>query len=208
MNDTLARDRAENVAKSLRSLGFDKLEVTSAGSSLPADPALSGQGLARNRRVDVTIYHEKIEPPPRPLYPKPATTPTQPGAPPSGAAMYFEGGFEIEFGEIDNGTLNARFSAVGKAKLKVSRGDPQYAAGLVLSNGQLSAEFQAKLRENLDVKLGIEPGETGEPPTAKLSLEGEVWGFPVEVGFQTKLNFILMEVTLGTLKVPDIDSTT
>lgn len=47
LNDSLARERAENVATYLRDLGLQNLEVSSAGSSEPLAPAPSGQALAR-----------------------------------------------------------------------------------------------------------------------------------------------------------------
>jgi OmpA family len=206
-NEALAHERAANVAKYLRGFGFEKLEVTSAGASQPADPAPSGQALARNRRVEVTRYAATIEPPPRqPVDPfTPTPKPGQPPAPPPGVGGYFEAGFDFPLGEFEEGDLSAKFTAIGKAKVKVARGDPKNAEGLVLSGGKLSPEFKAQLAEKLDLKLGIDPGGKGKPRTAKVSVEGEVWGFPVEVGFQTDRHFILMEVTLGTVKVPDIE---
>src|SRR5688572_1545001 len=202
-NEAFALERGENVANYLRGLGFRNLEVTAAGSSEPADPAPSGQALARNRRVEVTLYYQRIEPPPR-LDPNEPLPPAG-ASPPSGASMYFEAGFDIPLGELDNGTVAAAFSIAGTAKFKVTRGDPQAAAGIVLSGDGLSAEFEAKLRDDLNAKLAIEPGGAGEVPTAKVSLDGEVWGFPTEVGFQTKINFLFAEVTFATLKLPDVE---
>jgi hypothetical protein len=97
------------------------------------------------------------------------------------------------------------FTATVKGKGKVIRGDGAVAAGLAGKKGALSAKFETKLAEHLKGKVGIEPGETGKPPTAKVGLAGQVWGFPVEEGFQTKVNFVYMKVTLGDLKLPELD---
>ena len=210
MNDRLARDRAEVVAAYLRGLGFrdENLEVSSVGSSHPWFPSLTGQALARNRRVEVSQYNPPIEPPPRERVDPsgPAGTPPTPSEPAAGGTYYFESQFDFDLGEVEDATLSAKFSIVGKLKGKVSGGkDPQAAAGLVLSGGKLTAEFQAKLRDNLDAKVGLEPGKTGEHPVLKASVVGEAWGLPVEIGLETDPHFLVMEVTLGTKKLLPIE---
>jgi hypothetical protein len=53
--------------------------------------------------------------------------------------------------------------------------------------------------------VGLEPGKKGEPPVLKASVEGEVWGFPVEIGFETDPHFLVMEITLGNKPLPEIE---
>ncbi len=97
------------------------------------------------------------------------------------------------------------FTAIVKGKGKVVKGDGAVAVGISGKKGALSAKFETKVGEHLKGKVGIDPGGKGKPPTAKVSLAGNVWGFPVEEGFQTSANFIFMKVTLGTMKLPELD---
>ena len=53
--------------------------------------------------------------------------------------------------------------------------------------------------------MGLEPGKPGDPPVLRVSVEGDVWGWPVEVGLQGDPHFLFMEVTLGTKKLPAIE---
>jgi outer membrane protein OmpA-like peptidoglycan-associated protein len=211
LNNEIARDRAEVVAAYLRGLGFkdENLDVSSLGSSHPWFPSQTGPMLARNRRVEVTQYIPKIEPPPRERIDpsEPTGTPPQKSPEPWGGGTYYvEGQFDFELPDVEDATLSAKFAIVVKFKGKVSGGkNPQAAAGLVFSGGKIGGEFKAKVREKLDVKLGLEPGKTGHPPVLKASVEGEAWGFPVEIGLETDRHFLVMEVALPTSPLPEIE---
>lgn len=205
-NEGIARQRAEKVAAHLRQLGFVTLDVNMAGDSQPADHGTSGQALARNRRVEVTFYHPSIEPEPRlPVEPW-QPTPTG-GDPPSngGVGGFFEVPVEIMVDDVDDGTVHATLTAVGKLKVKVSRGEAKNAEGIVLKGGKLSAKFEAELVGHLKGKLGFDPGGGGKPPSVKATIAGKVFGFPVETGFQTKPQFFTVTVTLGKVKVDPIE---
>jgi len=204
-NDGIARQRSDKVADHLRQLGFLKLGVSTAGDSQPADPGTSGQALARNRRVEVTLYQATIEPEPRlPVEPW-QPTPTGGDPPSSGVGGFFEVPVEIEVDDVDDGRVHATLTAVGKLKVKVRRGEAKNAEGLVLKGGKLSAKFEAELVGHLKGKLGFDPGGGGKPPSAKATIAGEVFGFPVDTGFQTKPQFFTVTVTLGKVKVEPIE---
>ena len=201
-NEQLARRRAENVAAYLRTIGFAKLEIASAGSSQAADPAPTKQALARNRRVEVTLFNPTIQPPRRvdPTFP---TTPPAPPTPapraPSGSATYWEGEFKWPPvpAPIESAVVAAEFTLVGKVKVKSVTGEPLQEVGFVTEGGELSVEVVNKIGESLEGKFGFNPGGPGESATAEVSLAGEVWNIPVEAGFQTELNFFKVEVSLG-----------
>jgi hypothetical protein len=205
-NDGIARQRAEKAAAHLRELGFVKLGVSTAGDSQPADPGTSAQALARNRRVEVTLYTPSVEPEPRlPIEPwKP--TPTG-GEPPSngGVSGFFEVPVEVQLDDIDDGKVHATLTLIGKLKVKVAKGEAKNAEGIVLKGTKLSAKFEAELVGHLKGKLGFDPGDDGKPPSAKASVAGQVFGFPVEAGFQTKPQFFTVTVTLGKVKVDPIE---
>ena len=135
----------------------------------------------------------------------PDKPPDKPAATPTGAALTFEYEFEIKLPTLDTQWTETKFTAIVKGKGKVIKGNGAVAAGISAKKGALAAKFEAKLGEHLKGKVGIDPGGKGKPPTAKVSLAGEVWGFPVEEGFQTSVNFIFMKVTLGTMKLPELD---
>ena len=206
-NVQLARDRADHVAAFLRSLRFQGFEVGSSGSSQPADSAPTAQALARNRRVELTkTIRDEITPEPtRVPIDERIPTAAKPEPDKTGAALFFEYEAEIPLGTLTTPTTEAEFTAVVKGKGKVVRGDGAVAAGISGKNGGIAAKFEKKLAEHLKGKVGIDPGQAGKPPTAKVSIAGEAWGFPVEEGFQTKLKFVYMKVTLGTLKLPELD---
>ncbi|RYC14862.1 hypothetical protein [Nocardioides zhouii] len=205
-NDAIARQRADKVAAHLRELGFVKVTATTSGDRQPADPGTSGQALARNRRVEVAFYTPSIEPEPRlPVEPW-QPTPTG-GDPPTGGGVagFFEVPVEITIDDIDDGKIHATLTAIGKLKVKVSRGEAKNAEGIVLKGGKLSAKFEAELVGHLKGKLGFDPGGDGKPPSAKATIAGQVFGFPVESGFQTKPQFFTVSVTLGKVKVDPIE---
>jgi len=206
-NDGIARQRSEKVAAHLRGLGFVTLGVSTAGDSQPADPGMSGQALARNRRVEVTLYHPSVLPEPRlPVEPW-QPTPTGGDAPEGGGGVggFFEVPVEIKVDDVDDGRVHATLTAVGKLKVKVSRGEAKNAEGIVLKDGKLSAKFEAELVGHLKGKLGFDPGGDGKPPSAKATIAGQVFGFPVETGFQTKPQFFTVTVTLGKVVVDPIE---
>ncbi len=205
-NDGIARERSEKVAAHLRQLGFVKLGVSTAGDSQPADPGTSGQALARNRRVEVTLYRASIEPEPR-LPVEPWKPTLSGGDPPSngGVGGFFEVPVEITVDDVDDGKVHATLTAIGKLKVKVTRGEAKNAEGIVLKGGKLSAKFEAELVGHLKGKLGFDPGGDGKPPSAKATIAGQVFGFPVETGFQTKPQFFTVSVTLGKVKVDPIE---
>ena len=205
-NDGIARQRSEKVAAHLRQLGFVKLGVSTASDSQPADAGTSGQALARNRRVEVTLYHASVEPEPRlPVEPW-LPTPTG-GEPPKegGVGGFFEVPVEITLDDIDDGKVHATLTAIGKLKVKVTRGEAKNAEGIVLKGGKLSAKFEAELVGHLKGKLGFDPGGDGKPPSAKATIAGKAFGFPVESGFQTKPQFFTVTVTLGKVAVDPIE---
>ncbi|QIM19947.1 hypothetical protein G7075_00385 [Phycicoccus sp. HDW14] len=205
-NDGIARQRAEKIAAHLRRLGFVKMDVSTAGAAQPADPGTSGQALARNRRVEVTLYTPAVEPEPRlPIEPwKP--TPTG-GDPPSngGVGGFFEVPVEIQLDDVDDGKVHATLTLVAKLKVKVTRGEAKNAEGIVLKGGKLSAKFEAELVGHLKGKLGFDPGGDGKAPSAKATVAGQVFGFTVEAGFQTKPQFFTVTVSLGKVKVEPIE---
>lgn len=205
-NDGIALQRSDKVAAHLRQLGFVKLAVTASGDGQPSDPGTSGQALARNRRAEVTLYQGSVEPEPR--VPVEPWQPTPTGGEPStggGVAGFFEVPVEIKLDDIDDGKIHATLTAVGKLKVKVSRGEAKNAEGIVLKEGKLSAKFEAELVGHLKGKLGFDPGGDGKPPSAKATIAGQVFGFPVETGFQTKPQFFTVTVTLGKVKVDPIE---
>lgn len=205
-NDSIARQRSDKVAAHLRQLGFVKLGVSTAGDGQPADPGTNGQALARNRRVEVTLYRATVEPEPRlPIEP---WQPTPAGSdPPSagGIGGFFEVPVEFVVDDVDDGRVHATLTVVGKLKVKVRRGEASNAEGIVLKNGKLSAKFEAALAGKLKGKLGLDPGGNGKPPSAKVTLAGEVFGFAVETGFQTKPQFFTVAVVLGKVKAEPIE---
>ena len=207
-NERLARERAENVAAYLRTLGIHKLEVGSAGSSQPADPAPNGQALARNRRVEVTLFNPTIQPPPR-IDPTPTPTHRQPrtrAAARSGSATYWEG--DVKWppvpAPIETAVVAAEFSLVGKVKVKSTTGEPLQEVGFVTEGGKLSAEVVGKIGENLEGKLGFDPGGRANPDRRGKPRRGGV-DIPVEAGFQTELNFFKVEVSLAPVMIPEIE---
>ncbi|MCM3872023.1 MAG: OmpA family protein [Pyrinomonadaceae bacterium] len=78
LNESLARERAEDVARFLRSQGVRSklIFVSSAGSAEPFDSESSGLAFAKNRRVDVTKHM-----PARPEAPLPPLDTGPPGPP-------------------------------------------------------------------------------------------------------------------------------
>jgi hypothetical protein len=205
-NETYARERADKAARYVRSLGLEALETGAMGSSKPLDDALNGQALARNRRVEVTLYSATIEPPQRTPEPIPAPPRGSPPAPkPSGSEAYFEWEGDLEVADLEQGFVAARFSLVGTFTFKVSRGDPGWAKGFVLSKDGITPEFSAKLSEKVEASITVKPPEAGKKPSVEVTLEGKVWGFPVEAGFQPDRLFWKVEVTLGTMPLRDIE---
>ncbi len=205
-NADIARQRSEKVAAHLQQLGFAKLGVSTAGDSQPVDAGTSGQALARNRRVEVALYRASIEPEPRlPVEPWEPTPDGRYAAPNGGVGAFFEVPVEIAVDDVDDGQVHATLTAVGKLKIRVSRGEAKNAEGIVLKAGKLSAKFEAEIVEHLKGKIGFDPGGDGKPPSAKATIAGQVFGFPVETGFQTKPQFFTVSVTLGKVRVDPIE---
>lgn len=208
-NVGIARRRAERIGAHLRQLGFISVEVSAAGDTAPADAGTTGQALARNRRVEVTMVHAAVEPEPRlpvePWQPAPPRVDPTGGAGRGGVGGFFEVPIELKLDEVDDGRVHATLTAIGKLKVKVRSGPAASAEGLVLKDGKLSAKFETELVGKLKGKLGFDPGGDGKPPSAKATIAGEVFGFPVETGFQTKPQFFTVSIVLGKLKLEPIE---
>ena len=158
--------------------------------------------MARNRRVEISKSGTaEIAPTRVPI--DPGHAPAGRPAPdrPTGAALTFDYDVDIPLGAFETPATESVFTATVKGKGKVIRGDGAVAAGLAGRR----AKFETKLAEHLKGKVGVDPGVNGKPPTAKVGLTGEAWGFPFEEGFQPKLNFVYLKLTLGDLKLPELD---
>lgn len=209
MNDEIARDRAEVVGAYLRGLGFknENLEISSGGSSHPWFPSLTPGALARNRRVEVSRLNPPAQPAPR----EPIDTSKRTGIPPStslsptaGGAYAFKASVDWKFYEAEHGFVSVKASFVGELRGEVSGGDVTV-IGIEFEGKNLSPELQAKISENLEAKVGIERGEKGKPDTLKATIEGEVWGFPIEFGLQTDPHFGLLEVSLPPVTIAEFE---
>jgi hypothetical protein len=206
-NVAIASGRAQNAATFLTGLGYKGFEVTSAGSSQPADTAPSGQAMARNRRVEVTKsgmgdmapVRVPIEPPP-----EPATRPA--AAKPGGAAFTFEYEAEIPIDTISTPKVEGSLTAIVKGKGKIVRGgDASLAGGLSVKGSAVTAKFEKKLAEHLKGKITIDPGGSDRVPSVKLSMATDALGPPAEFGFQPSNKFFFFKLTLGTMELPELD---
>lgn len=202
-NASLARSRADNVAKHLADLGFRHLEVTGSGSSQPADTAGTGQALARNRRVEVTLYAGSLPSAAR------VPIPYRENAPPSvrsgGVAWSFEDSIKWEFPRETTTYTETVVTAIAKFKVTLISGDPAVAAAFSIERGRPSAEFTKVISQHISGRLAFEKGEKGL--VARMGTLAEVWGFPVEEGFQlgnfpqiAYIKVTLKEIDLGEVK--------
>ncbi|WP_405724446.1 OmpA family protein [Streptomyces sp. NBC_00028] len=207
-NAQLSQRRAEGVGAYLRALGFSAVEVSSAGSAEPADPAPTGQSFARNRRVELTKF---VSRPPDPVAPPLTLGGQQPspspfgGAPPgNGASAAFEGAFSADLGTLTTATVVVGVKIEGTLKGKVSSGHGAVGSTAVLKDGKWSVKLEEKLKGDLKAKLGVDPASGGKPARIKLGVQAEKWLLEPEVGVQSDPKFVYFTFTLLKAKLPDV----
>lgn len=210
-NMRLSQMRAEAVGSYLRSLGFQSVEVSAAGSKEPADPAPTGQSYARNRRVELVLFvpplgDPKAKPVPLDLGGQPQLISSATGGSPTTPNVFvsFESALSLDLGTLYTALVEINAHLEGKMTGKVTGKQGAVGFNAVSKNNALSAEFEATLREDLKAKLGIEPASHGNPATVKLGFESEKWALTPEVGLQLQPRFIYFNAKLVKARMPDI----
>ena len=212
-NVALSRDRAEKLARFLRSEGFPERQITVewAGSTEPADPGSSGLSAARNRRVDLRKFVpsqpvrlppvDKIEPPPRPA---PVPTFKLPAPTMSG------GNIEVVI-PIDFPTYRSpNFSIGGKIEVtfkgKVTDNGGGFTGGIAFKpGGGGAAKIEAEIADHVKAKFAVEPNTNGPGIVFKGGAEFTDVRLKPEIGLQSKDTFIYVNLTLTERPFPEFD---
>ena len=216
LNETLARDRAENVAQFLRAQGVRSklIFVSSAGGAEPFDSGSSGLAFAKNRRVDVTKHTPALPEPPLPPLdlggtPEPPS-PAPPEPSPSGSVLQSpsSGTFEIPISQslppIKTSEVLIDSKLEGTLKVKVDDKGGGWGGAVVLKDGKLSAKLETEIRKGVMGKITFEPSGDGKPATLKVGVANKNWPLKPEMGLQVNPKFLYINFTLIDVPLPDI----
>jgi hypothetical protein len=218
-NESLARARAESVARYLRGLGIPPRQITATGAASrePTDRTGDGLALARNRRVDVfkLVPSQPVIRPPLDISdpgadPVPDTTPAfkiPKSLVPSSAA--FEMPLSIDMPKFVSPNLIIGGKLEGSLKVKVNDKGGGWGGSMVIKDGKLTPKVELEVNKHVKAKIGIEGGKDGGPPVLKLGFEDKSLPLKPEIGVQASvlfvyLNFTLLEIPLPSLQLDEV----
>lgn len=205
-NRDLGQRRGDAAKAVLNAMGFRSVEVTSAGSSEPADPGTSGPALARNRRVQVkrTPLVYRVVPPEEKK--PPAREPKDPAK----FAPQVKVQIDLPLRKWDTTRVIIAASIVGELSLycKGKETDPSQAGVTTTSEGtpQLSEEFAQILgRDVIAPKLGLDAGTDATPPKITIGIEAEQWFLLPKVRYQEGPYLISFNYKAIVAQLPIVD---
>ena len=212
LNQVLAQNRAENVARFMRSQGAParKIFVSSAGSNEPVDDASSGLAFAKNRRVDVTKHSPALPEPPLPptnLGGTPEPTEPQPTAAtprPLMSSLAMEIPVSVPLPPVRTPEVIITSKLEGIVKLKIDDKGGGAGGSFVMKDGKISPKLEGEILKQVIGKVSFDPGSGTTPGTLKVGAEKKDWLLSPEMGVQTSPQFLYLNFTLGEIPLPDV----
>jgi hypothetical protein len=213
-NLALSRDRAEKVARFLRSEGFParQIAVEWAGSAEPADPGSSGLAAARNRRVDVLRFVpsepeqlppvDRIEPPPAPPAPKPTFKLPAPTI--SNANIEIVIPLDFPTYRSPNFSIGGKIEVTFKGKATDNGGG--ITGGIAFKpGGGGAAKVEAEIADHVKAKFAVEPNTNAPGIVFKGGAQFTDVRLQPEIGLQNKDTFIYINLTLDERPFPEFE---
>lgn len=190
-NLALSQARAEQVAACLKRLGAPEVSLTWAGSETPLDSSGTGQGQARNRRVEIGRFRPQPTSRIVPLQPVPPRPADLAGR--AGLSATLKLPFETPPIPIRVQGLAVDLRLIGEVELSVTSGNGQLALEAAAAGGRLTPEAKALIVDGLKGVVGVVPAEGGHPASLKIGAQLECLAGEPEFGIQLGRKFVYLE---------------